>query len=755
MSQLASLTIKAGSQQVAVTGQRYGAHRWRTQMGLTPVLVEYRLPVGDAAVVLAQKEVSITITPANSSKPDTWERIVVVGEGPSDDPEVRVVLLSDTRWYLLRVNLISSYNVPVYSGTAFLTNIEASFNVQPFTDEITYALPTLRNDGSASPLAWKAFEVIDDVTARLTRLVGLSGAPSLLIFRNLSSLKTRGTWNPQALKIDAQGDHALGQALGTVGGVDARVAKDGAIEIVDAMLGAEKSVIQSACTSSLASGAGMGATPKGVMRFCAMNHVAPTSLLIEVTRELEVRSDLWEQPTPPATAAALYQSDAPWSEWVLRVVDLVLRVSDASQSGAAAAFAVQSSAIPVDTWMAGVAAKNDASNAPSGYEAITRAIVQQNFFSDVLTKLYADSPVDPLGPSTIWSARIGEIMAHYRRLARLNPRFARRCVPGTIVPLRAALLNPATGERQPAPVIRDFYTKPTTRGLIVQQRFGNQSTCVPPIGGQVFPAGSNGRTYSDTSFPNEPFLLSQGQYAPFKLGCEDNVVGIFNFSPRLLPGTEVSQVIPGLLSQPPGLDTFDIEKDSEIPYFEFCELVASDRVAFIFSAVPVGPNGEAQTHTYEVDYVTALSRLGVGAQAVTAQGPKQTIRIGDGIQRARVAWDDNLRQQILGAFMTGQGDPQQLVPVNDKALADYAISCSAVYMATMLDHYEGTQEIGFSPTIEPIGSLQVVEHVVTATGEVYTDLHCTNVTPPLRPEAFMSQSSQNILWGNLGSTLPV
>src|SRR5262249_11318655 len=146
---------------------------------------------------------------------------------------------------------------------------------QPTAAEITYALPTLRNDGSASPVAWTAKQMVDDVLAQLQRLVGLSGVPGGVFFRDLSSLRTRGTWNPSDVALDAPGNVALGQALGSVGGVDVRVAADGFLELVDAMLGAEKALIQAVCTYSLATPGGV--TPKGLMRYCAMNHVAPTA----------------------------------------------------------------------------------------------------------------------------------------------------------------------------------------------------------------------------------------------------------------------------------------------------------------------------------------------------------------------------------------------------------------------------------------------------------------------------------------------
>lgn len=751
---IATVTIGAtGKRGVTITGHRYGAHPWRSTLGLTPVLVEWRMPVGDAAVVLAESEVEITITPAmGMGGPQTWKRIVVVGEGPSDDPEVRVVLISDVRWYLLYVNLISTYNRRIYSGNKFLTAGGFDHAVALTSDQITYALPTLRNDGTNSPPAWTAKQLIDDVCARLQKLVGESGISGGVVFNDLSNLSTRGTWNPSDVMLDASGNVALGQALGTVGGVDVRPEPDGTLSIVNAQLGAERATIEAFCTYSLASGAGPGATPKGVMRLCAMNHVAPRSFLVQYNRELEVRGDGWEQATEPATAAAWYSSDAPWVEPVIRVADLSLfTVIDGLTPSSYTA--VQGSVVPVDPWCAGVAHKADAVNAPPGFAAITRPIIQQNYLSDVLNKLYSDSAVDPLGPSAIWSSRIGQIMSDYRNLFRLNPRFARRCVPGTIIAKRAALLNQQTGERQPSPVIRDYYTKPTTRGLLNQQRFGNQVTCVPHLGGQTFPP--SGRTYEDPSFPDQVFPFESGQFAPFSLTVEDGVNGYFRLAPKLLPGQEVSQLIPGLLTQGPGIDTFDIEKDSEIPWFEYCSLIATDRVCFIFSAVPVGPNGEAQVQTYEVDAQTALSRLGVNASAVTAQAPKRTIRVGPGVQSARIAWDDNHRKEILACFTAGAGgDPNALVPVNDQALLDYAVSCAAAWMATVLDHYEGTSQIAFSPAVNCVGSLTVVEHTVTSTGELYTTLHATHVTPALRPESFMSQSTRNVIFGNLGGSLP-
>ncbi len=288
---------------------------------------------------------------------------------------------------------------------------------------------------------------------------------------------------------------ALGQALGTVGGADVRVAPDGALEVVDARLGAEKAVVQTACPYSLASGAGAGATPKGVMRWIANDHLAPPSFLVAYTRELEVRADWYERAGFPATPLTQYSTEDPWLEPVLRVVDLTLSVTGDNSSATTSYIAVAGMVLPVDVWFAAVAAKGDAVNAPPGFAQISRFVVQQFYLSDVLYRLYADSPVDPLGPSAIWNLRLGVAMADYRNLFRLNPRFASRCVPGTIVARRAALLNAATGERQPSPVWRDYYRKPTLRGLINQQRAGNQVEGVPPIdNAQVFAVG--GRTYS-------------------------------------------------------------------------------------------------------------------------------------------------------------------------------------------------------------------------------------------------------------------
>lgn len=787
MAQLAQLTIgknvSGGGSTVSpsvlvnVTGHRYGSHSWRTSLGLTPVMVEYRLPVADAALVLAEKEVSITITPpGDKAQPTTWQRIVVVGEGPSDDPEVRTVILSDVRWYLLRVHLVASYNRRLYSGTGYLTSPVGQplmGQTTPLTNRIIYQLPTLKNDGTPTPIAWKAFEMVRDVLAQLNTLVQNSGVHAGIGWKDLSNLQTRGTWNPSDVVLDDAGNVALGQALGTVGGVDIRVGQDGSLEVVSSLLGDEKSIIQAACTSSLASGAGVGATPKGVMRFCAMNHIAPTALDVLFTREMEIRTDSFERSTDAsfpfavlglATNPGQYVSDAPWCEPVMRVADLALNIRTTNPLVTGGSYvAVQSTYVSVDDWFTGVAALADFSTTASG-KPISRLIVQQSYLGDVLKKAYCDSPTDPLGPSVIWSSRIGVIMSDYRNVFRLNPRFASRCVPGTIIANRAGLINPATGERAPSSVYRDFFVKPTSRSQANQERNGNEIVCVPEsqsllIGiGQSFKAG--GRTYGDPSFPTQLFNIQAAQKAPFIITVEDPVNGIFRLEPKLLPGAEVSQVIPGLVAVLPTVDAYQLRIMGDtgpggpaIPWFEYCNLIGTDRVAIIFSAVPVGPHGGAATKIYEVSYTAALARLGAPSQAVTAQGPKVSIRIGPGVQTARYAWSDQFSANILGAFMIGQGDPDMnIIPVNDSALSDYATASAAVYMATQLDHYEGTQEIAFSPTIAPIGSLTTVEHFVTATGEIYTDLHATHVTPLLRPESFMSQSSRNVIWGNIGNS---
>ena len=458
--------------------------------------------------------------------------------------------------------------------------------------------------------------------------------------------------------------------------------------------------------------------------------------------------------------------DITWGVFNSPTLINVLGVTDTLLPGAGGVpGAVHGTLLPVDTWIGLVQALNDQ---PSGVPPISRELilagqggsgVQGNtslIMGGKLWSYYLIGPDAPAGagPNLVWSHRLGEIKNKLRKVYKLNPIFARMCRPGSIVAERAGLLDAANQQRQPATLFMDYVERPKNR-IATPTQFGFNINTIPgPAGNQqVYPNGI--KAYSDPgTYDENPFPIAGVRPAPFTVTVQDRTNGVFSFAPRLQDTSRLmhdAEFFPGLVWRTPASPA-DAGKasDDEILYWIYCRMLLTHRLSLVFSAIPGGSNNTAAFQVYPVSVQKALARLGAPPDAVTARAPVRELRVREGVTLARIPWDDATRQQTLSCFTQdprgGFADPGTLVPVNDPELRDFATSIFSTFMAAMLNHYEGSMTIGFSPSVMPIGSLIQVQHTFTG-GAVYTTLHAAGVTQPAPPDSLMSQSSRNILFG--------
>lgn len=703
-----------------VVGGGFGQHSWQFKLGTAAPEVAWRLPPYVAAVVLALKETEIVME-APSGRTLKIERVVVVRELPSPDPMERIVVLSDIRWYWPRLHMRKLFNLRTQSGTRLLLQTAQGVPTPalPVTDEITFAPPSLKDDQTP----WKAKEILADI---LTTMTAAYGGKFVDLSRARPSLITND------LKVDARSDIALVQALSRVGGVDVRVRPDSTVEIIDAYLGAEIPILQKAVPYSL--------WALGQLRIIDMSHVAPKSITVYYEREVEVRADGWEPEAVNTQTVA--QNSEPFIEEVIKVSDLQLQVPGQRT-------AVQGEYLPVDTWLGAVEAVGDRLSLGSFPTPgpLTRKIACQKWFGPMLELLYVTFLQKE--PDEVWAARIAAFRRDYRTLWRLNRNFSTRILPGSIRPVRAALINASNGLRAPSTVYLDYARRPSLRGLRVEITAGYNQNSIPGVPMSQKPGPV--KIYDDPAFPFQVYPLNDAKIAPWGLNVEDATVGVFRIGPLRDPEGKTADYAPGLVQSLPVVSPAGVVLTKAPATWELAELTYTHRVTFIFSCVPLGPNNtDAALHAYEVSAAQALAKLGVPASAVNAQGPNFDMRVMPGLSRARCAWGDEVREQILSCF-TGDGSGgQSLIPVNDDELMEYAQASAAVLMAPLLDHVEGQATIEFSPSLMPIGSMNSVSHGVDPNGNFYTSMNCAQAVPPIQPEHLLSPGARAILFGAIG-----
>lgn len=722
--QVCKLTI-AGKEVIA---GKYGEHSWPRPLGVNAPEVVWCLPAKVAEEVLKHTEVEITIQRPGQPTPDVYKRVVVVKEEKSDHPSKRYVKLSDTRWYLTKKHVKALYNIRIATGATQVLDIDGTqvqdgaFSVN---DVILFADSSLK---SGTP--WTADQILEDVKVRIL-------TPYNISLKKLA--RSLGGFTPPDVSLDGPGNIALAHAMSHVGGLDIRVDNDGNFELVDAMMGAERDMITSQIPYSL-----LSSRTGGVMRWVDMSHVAPVLMQQGFDAELEVRADGWLR------APGVSVSDPgkwPTLDNVIPVTDKTLWVTENGKS----VQAQNGMLVEVDAWAAGIAA-DTAIPAPAPIPpqvTWSRSFMCEDYFAQQMEHWYVTGETGGLEATPAWINRYRAFKEHFLKTWRLNHKFSRLCLPGSIKAVRSQLLDPATQLRSPSSWFQDWVRKPSTRGVRDDKNFGWNCHNIPgtPSAQVVGPT----KAYSDGAFPVDVVQLGQCKQAPVIVTCRDPVVGVFSLGFRKDIHDHTAELAPALASQLPSNDLNTVNRDAAIPYWELTQLVKTHRVITVFTAVPAA----APLYFVDVTPQEALARLGNRA-TMNPKGPAMQARTGPALQTARFAYSDGLRTQIQGIFDPTSADAarvllQNLIPVNLAILKDYAVSVAAALYATMLDHFEGDQTIDYRPKAMPIGSLQNVTHTVSEQGHVYTTFNARFAIPAVQPIHFMERGARNVILRNPSS----
>lgn len=702
----------------------YGDHAFRRPLGVHAPEMVWCLPPYIAEAVLKLSETEITMARAGQTTPKTFKRVKVVCERPSDHPKRRYVLLSDARWPLPRVYVKENYNLRTTSSETELLKVDGEPNeIDPVANLVTYASNSLK--GGAP---WTADQILEDI---LTRRLGVK-------FQRLA--RSLGNYAPNDVQIDGPGNIALAQALAAAGGLDIRINDEGDVELVDAFLGAEKAEIEKWIKYDLLT--------KGRMRWISETNVAPTKVQVGFDAEIEVRADGWLR-APGVTADPKADGSWPTLRNVIRVTDRELATTDPVTGKSYKA--VIGSYLPEYQWFPAVAS-DTVVPAPSPIPtqvSWSREYACFDYFSNLLEHWFVTGNTGGLEASSAWSNRFGALKTDFLKTWQLNPFFARLALPGSIRPVRAQLLDAATQSRQPSAAFLDYCRRPSTRGVRDNKNFGWNVHGV---------AGSTDKqlvgptkTYNDPSWPDNLVPLADCKQAPIDVGLRDPISGIFRFAFKKDIHDHTAEQAPALVQQLPTNDLDQVNRGAAPGYWEEAKLVTTQRVILVFTAVPAA----APLYFVDVSPETALARLGVQS-TTTPKGPAFQTRTGPALQTARFTYADSIRKTIQAIFdaqssAAAAGLLQSLDPENLAILKDYAASVAAVLYAALLDHYEGEQEIEFTPDAMPVGSLQSVVHTMYADGRIYTRFEAKHVIPAAQPIHFMERGARAVVFRNPGN----
>ena len=676
-----------------------GAHEWRVQGGVAAPIQAWELPSPTVTKLVAAKagqEVQLRLASR------FVERVIVLGNAPSGDPQTQLLVMTDVRWYWTRSWIVHDFNVRRRAGDRRLVGqgdqpVEVRANVA----DVQYAgwsldkgapwqyaalLERVKRDGEAaavapagSPIRW----TIDKTTFMAEdRIVEETG-------------------------MDAPMPAGIASALGAIPGRSLYVDDDGVVHVYDAIPGAEKYFV----------GAFERKLPPELLNHGSLTWVdlsasRPPSYRVLFTPEVEVK------PFFDSSGAAV-SADDPYMENVLEVPEASLEVP--AMNGRAARTVAHGTYIThaeaYAAWGAG-----GIFNTP-----LTDEIVRDGFLGQRLEATY----VNYFGQSdTVWLRRIRAVKASYRTLFRVNPTFWGRVLSARAV--RVKILDDETGTRSASPVFANSAQRYSTRALVA----GNTSL------------GDN----EDTSYADD---VNSAKPARATLSIKDFEQGILSVEWRLDQGGSAVQVAPSALE---ALPDFDPEKDPafQVGTWSTRKLVATHKLATIISCVPAGPNDARRLCEVKLTLQEVMQSLqlrgDIQPEQQEAKGPEQTLRVSPQRCTRRYGWADGQseRDALLGFFRGDASDERtepenSLEPVNGEETLALAKAVAAADVVQRLDHYEGALAVPMSTArVSPIGSISTVIYRV-GRDHAQIVLHATPATPTFDPFALLPPSVRKIL----------
>lgn len=677
-------------------------HEWIVQGGFHAPVQGWVMPKETCDAILAalagatgvDREVSLKL--GEPDDPLEVNRVVVLGSAPADNPQRRILIFSDVRWYFTRAWMCMDVNVKRRMGDTRL--IGGLLQTLDFTSEIAdtieYAPWTINN---GAPYEWGTFK--DQV---LTYLVTAThGRPTIAFVTDVFSVLTIADKIVEKTVTDAPGHVALANAIHTTPGASIYVDLDGKIHVYESTPGAEASAIAALPAAFEGHGGDIALADKSGLRPASASTGA---WRVYVDWEVEVRF------TYNASATGLWATlgaNDPFLIPVLQVTDQQLTIPAGTYYGGIVRTGSDDlRTVGQGSWITqaeAFAAWGGTSYGTLTLPALTDDIVARHYCGDTLQRYVMGETVVSANP--VWANRIQEVMRCYRTFFRVNPKFWDKIRHAWAI--RAAIWDPVTGQRAPATCYHNFRLIPVDRWA---------SPAISTFGVNV-----------TTSYPAAPHegLLAYGTPNGFHVKIVDKELGVIAIDRNALskyPGHAKITHSPVSAVTEAKIDGASL---SELALEELVLSSGDDawKLAVVFSVSPAAPNDKRRLYEIPVTMEEAQLAAGMTGGVLTGYGPDKELR--SHLSQARVAWRDDTGTydeilRLLGCSdstvaidRANETTPIGLTPINlEQELKPLARAMAAADLLSKLDCYEGRRAVPMNDALHPIGSLRSVTHKV-------------------------------------------
>lgn len=720
--------------------------RWTLRTGVAPNIETYDIRKIDAeALRLRDAKAPITLAIGSGDVTLLVNFLYVIDVIPGDNPHIFRVRVADRRYWWSYGHTIRRYNIRRHVGfRGVLRNDQ--LGLQDVVPRVWYARYSLKEESDDPENdAWAVTEMIEDAIKEANFVEEKWAGTKIPIQIDEESIKR--TLPVEGVTLDDKSNSAVARALSYAPEATLYVdPESGAIVVFGRADAKEKEVYA-------------GILPEKVtdshIDLVLNDNTRPNEIQVVFTPEIEVRFDFIEAASTVAVSTGA-EDDRRTVENVLPSPDFTL---DVVQGDAPTSYTV-----PQGTWITMDQAFRAYRAAPGGVPngiVLDHDVVQKAFmpFMDLWAAL---DLVGSLEPDVDWSSRIAAVQANYRTTYRINRRWTDRSL--SMRASRVSTTDQATGQRAPAPWYGNHCILSTQRSLFLDA------------------IGDNDLTYA-TNFRvfDAPFALDDTvKPASADVQIVDMDQGIIHVNYKIDRYRVYEMILPSLIDEdtiPKGnvkqglvaAGAHNILFNGVIEGQQPPRLESSYRAATILTLVPASPNDNRQLFAVTIkpedikDMIPAAAAEGLSR----ARGPRMTIRVGAGVETARVRWVDSHATAIENAFgiglnalaeleivpsiddlITNLGDPADVPSQNGVtggSLVAIAKAHAARVYASMIDRLEGSASGTINTAIRPRGWTESITWELMANGNFNTRLTLPDKIEEFDMLAFLDASTRAIV----------
>ncbi len=722
---------------------------WTLTEGVQPSVGTFMMDPRDAlAIDAVAGPVTLEIRPVQG-EPVIVQHLWVDNIEPGPNPYLSKVEVSDRRRFWVRSHVERRYNMRRNVGVKRLLANDAQLDINfDRAASIAYWYWSLNPEGGNK---WVAFTMIQDVLSQVAQIEQAHWGQTFKAVLDDRVGQKITNLPIEELTIVAPGDAAVMQAIAMLPEAGVTVDYDGTVIIFSKAAGDEIQIVSALMPEIW---------DQGHTDLVSNKHIRPKEVHVLFTREVEVRYDFVEN----ALASNATVTDDPLGD--LRRMENVLPIPDYQLT-------VNNRVLPQGSWITFDQAFNAWDDLPLigitrklDHDIIQRAFIPQMDLWSALG-LVGTLP-DQEGDIRNWVGRISMCQLHYRQTFRLNTRWTDRSL--SIRAYRLATIDPQSGQRGPSMAYGDYCILPSQRA-----RYRNIALGKPmyyAMNKTAYPGERDANGDLVTNGINA--LDSTALPGPGVVSILDADQGIVRVDYAMDQTRSYEMVLPSQmkLDQMPTANI--TQRTRPIAFNQVMEgqkpprLSPSFKMCLIVTQVPASPNTNQNLHRLVVkpgdvsDLLPTTAQAGLGE----AQGPIMEIRIGAGVEVARIRWSDNAQdivriEKIFGLTKVGKSIGEQvsfseeLAPLclnvgstSGKAggsLNEIAKAQAASIYASFADRYEGSFTAAMNGGVHLSGWTSSIEHRYNADGATVTKVVFPRTIPAMSLFSFLSMSERAVI----------